>query len=168
MDLEKITDRTTQWKSSLDIVMPIYGSDIPNFGQWINWSGWKGYSEDHDAVDYACYLDKTGDCILGLPAETPVRAVADGRVCQISNLLGGGDYQRMINIEHASEGSGLFSGYHHVVPVIKNNQEVKKGDVIGTLYKDESNEERKLVHLHFKLRNGWNFGNRRQRSVNPE
>jgi len=27
MDLEKITDKTTQWKPNLDIVMPVYGSD---------------------------------------------------------------------------------------------------------------------------------------------
>lgn len=170
MDLEKITDKTTQWKPNLDIVMPIYGGDIPKFIKWINWSGWKGYSENHDAVDYGCYLDKTGDCVLGLPEETPVRAVADGIVRQIScGLAGRGvPYACFMNIEHGASGSGLFSVYHHINPTAKDGQEVKKGDIIGTLYKDEGNEEGKLVHLHFELINGWNFGSRRQRAVNPE
>lgn len=170
MDLEKITDKTTQWKFNLDIVMPINGRDIPSFKEWTNWSGWKGYSENHDAVDFACYLNDRGDYVLGLHAETPVRAVADGVVKQVScGLAGRGvPYACFMNIEHGKDGSGLFSAYHHINPTAKDGQEVKKGDVVGTLYKDEGNEEGKLVHLHFELTNGWNFGGRRQRAVNPE
>src|SRR3989338_6236557 len=104
--LERITEDTKVWMPTLDIVPPIYSSDIPNFREWVNWSGWKGYEESHMAFDFACYFDVDGNIVLGLHSQTPVRAIADGRIYQISNLLGGDDYQRMVNIEHASNGSG--------------------------------------------------------------
>ena len=158
----KLTKETRVWTSTLDLSMPILTSDLPNFKSWINWSGFKGYSERHIAFDFAAYLDKKGNCILGLPEKTPIKAVADGTVVQISSGLAGQGvpYACFINIEHANEGSGLFSAYHHVKPSIKAGSKVKKGDIIATLYKDPGSEEEKLVHLHFELRNGWGIKNR--------
>ena len=166
-NLEQITGDSNTWTPNLDIVLPIDGSDIRGFKEWVNWSGWKGYSEHHTAYDFAAYLNDEGNCVLGLHQDTPVRAVADGVVRQISNGFGG-EYACFMNIEHGSKGSGMFSAYHHVAPLVKDGQEVRKGEVIATLHKDEGDEEGKLVHLHFELANGWNHGSRIKRAVNPE
>src|SRR3989338_1459453 len=164
--LERITEDTKVWMPTLDIVPPIYSSDIPNFREWVNWSGWKGYAQDHTAHDFAAYLTKYGKVVLGLPKETPVRAVADGVIRQISNGLAGNGvpYACFMNIEHGRKGSGLSTAYHHVDPLVQDGQEVKKGDVVATLYKDEVNVEGKLVHLHFEMRNAWNV---KDRIMNP-
>jgi len=167
MGLERIDKKTRIWTSDLDIVLPIDGRDVPEFSQWVNWSGWKGYSQYHTAYDFAAYLDNNGNCVLGLPKETPVRAISDGLVAQVSTGLAGEGvpYATFINVEHAEEQSGLFSAYHHVYPLVSYGQKVKKGDVIATLHKDEGENERNLVHLHFEMSNGWNI---RDRNVNPE
>ena len=166
-NLERITEDTQIWTSNPDIVLPIDGSDIPNFREWVNWSGWKGYSPHHTAYDFAAYLSEDGKVVLGLPKETPVRAIADGVVRQISNGLAGRGvpYACFMNIEHGRNGSGLFTAYHHIDPVVEDGQEVKKGDVVATLYKDAGNEKGKLVHLHFEMRHGWNI---KDRKCNPE
>ncbi len=163
---KEVTENTTIWTSDLDIVLPINGSDIKGFEEWVNWSGWKGYSDKHLAFDFASYLSTDGKCVIGLPEETPVRAIADGIVVQISRgLTENVPYATFINVEHGKPGSGLFSAYHHVVPIVKQGQEVKKGEVIATLYKDEGNEIGRLVHLHFMITHGWNV---KDRYCNPE
>jgi len=166
-NLERITEDTKIWTPNLDITLPIDGSDIEGFKEWVNWSGWKGYSQDHTAFDFATYLTDDGKCVLGLPKETPVRAVADGVVRQVSYGLAGRGvpYACFMNIEHGRNGSGLFSSYHHIDPIAENGQEVKKGDIVAALHKDEGDEEGKLVHLHFGLSHGWNV---RDRECNPE
>src|SRR3989338_2523281 len=113
-NLERITDETTAWHPNLDVVLPVNGSDIPDFREWVNWSGWQGYSPDHTAYDFAAYLNQKGKCVLGLPKETPIRAVADGIVRQVSYGLAGRGvpYGCFMNIEHGRYGSGLFSAYH--------------------------------------------------------
>lgn len=154
------------WAPNLNIIMPILPSDIPDFKAWINWSGFEGYSKNHVAFDFGAFINANGNCVLGLPEKTPIRAVADGTIAQISCGLAGRGvrYACFINIEHGEDGSGMFSGYHHVVPLVKAGIKVKKGDVIANLYKDPGNEIGKLVHLHFELTNGWNVKNRK---VNP-
>ena len=166
-NLERITEDTKIWTPALDIVLPIDGSDIKGFREWVNWSGWKGYSPHHTAYDFAAYLSEDGRVVLGLPKETPVRAIADGVVRQVSHGLAGRGvtYACFMNIEHGAKGSGLFSAYHHIDPIAQDGQEVKKGDVVGTLHKDEGSEEGKLVHLHFEMRQSWYV---RDRKCNPE
>ncbi len=164
-NLERIAKDTKIWTPDLDITLPINGSDIPNFREWVNWNGWKGYSPAHEAFDFAAYIDKDSRCILGLPEETPVRAIADGFARFVSNKLlesvgyklpEGWGYGTTIEIEHGKKGSGRYSIYHHVIPQVDIGQVVGKGDVIATLHKDSGNEEGRLVHLHFGLTNGWN------------
>lgn len=166
-NLEKIAKDTKIWTPTLDIVLPIDGSDIQGFREWVNWSGWKGYSPHHTAYDFAAYLTEGGTCVLGLPKETPVRAVADGTVRQVSHGIAGREvpYACFMNIEHGRAGSGVFSSYHHIAPIAENGQEVKKGDIVATLHKDEGEEEGKLVHLHFELSHGWDVSDRK---CNPE
>ncbi len=165
-NFRKLGKDTEIWTSSLDIILPINGSDIKDFEEWVNWSGWKGYSPYHTAYDFAAYLSKDGKVVLGLNEETQVRVIADGIVRQVSYGLAGKSvpYGCFINVEHGRDGSGLFSSYHHINPVVKHNQKVKKGDIIGTLHKDKG-EEGKLVHLHFELSHGWNT---EDRICNPE
>ena len=163
--IDKLTSKD-EWIQDLDIALPINGSDIPYFREWINWNGWKGNCHYHTAFDFASYFTGDGKCILGLPRETPVRAIADGIVKQVSHGLAGSGvpYACFINIEHGKEESGLFSAYHHVVPLVKDGKEVKKGDVVAILYKDAGNEEGKLVHLHFEMSHGWDV---KDRKVDP-
>ena len=71
-----------------------------------------------------------------------------------------------MNIEHGGNGSGLFSSYFHIDPIAQDGQKVKKGDIVATLYKDDGNEEGKLVHLHFEMtHDGWSI---KDRICNPE
>lgn len=165
-NLERIAEDTKIWTPSLDIILPINGYDIKGFRGWINWNGWMGYSPSHTGYDFAAYLSSDGQIVLGLPKETPVRAVADGVVRQVSQgLAEGSGYATFMNIEHGAEGSGLYSSYHHIDPIAQDEQEVKKGDVVGTLYKDEGNEKGRLVHLHFGMSHGWSV---KDRKCNPE
>lgn len=165
--LKRITEDTKIWTPTLDIVLPINGSDIDDFREWVNWSGWKGYSPHHTAYDFAAYLSEDEKVFLGLPKETPVRAIADGIVRQVSYGLAGRGvpYACFMNIEHGAEGSGLFSAYHHIDPIAREGEKVKKGEIIGTLYKDKGSEEGRLVHLHFELTHGWYV---KDRKCNPE
>jgi len=159
---EKLTSETDEWTPNLDIVAPIYGSDIKGFSRWVKWNG---FSENHKAYDFAAYIDEDGRCVLGLPSETPIRSIADGVVRQISQgLAREAGYATFINIEHAREGSSLFSCYCHVDPLVINRQPVKKGDTIATLYKDTGDEAGRLVHLHFELANAWSV---RLREADP-
>jgi murein DD-endopeptidase MepM/ murein hydrolase activator NlpD len=164
MNLERITEKTRVWTPNLDIVLPINGGDIPEFSKWVNWSGWKGYNQKHEGFDFACYINKNGDYVIGLPERTPVRAIADGEIFKVSRGLS--DYSSSIILEHAESRSGLFSGYHHVKPLVKDGKKVKKGAIIATLHKDISKGEGRLVHLHFELENVYETG--RPRKVNPE
>jgi len=158
---KKVTVYTKVWKPNLDVTLPIDGEDIPGFREWVNWNG---FSKDHIGFDFASYLNNSNECVLGLPHETPVRAITDGMVAQVFSPSIHGEYAVFINIEHGKEGSGLFSCYHHVKPAIKYGQPVKKGDVIATLYKDSGNKEGRLVHLHFLLTNAWE---KKPREIDP-
>jgi len=162
MKKKELNENTKLWTSTLDIVLSINDLDIPNFHKWVNWNG---YTQRHTGFDFAAYLTKNGKCILGLPSEIPVRAIADGVVRQVSQGLAEGyEYATFINIEHGKKDGGMFSCYHHVNPLIKDEQFVKKGDMIATLYKDFGYEEGKLVHLHFGLTNARDV---KKRNVDP-
>ena len=128
--------------------MPINSEDIPNFKEWINWNG---FSHKHKGFDFAAYIERGGDCMLGLLEKTPVRAIDEGIVRKIGSNQEGikHAYYMDIIIEHFFP--YLISGYTHVVPCIKERQEVRKGDVIATLYKDPGKFAGRLVHLHFYL-----------------
>lgn len=155
-----ITKETREWEPNQDTVLPVDGKDIPGFKEWINWNGFqldRETGKGHDGFDFGSYLTEDRRVVLGLPPNTPIRAVADGIVAQVmdSPEAVGGGYGVMINIEHGADDSGMFSTYVHVVPLVEHGQAVKKGDVIATLYKDSDGEEGRLVHLHLNLISGW-------------
>lgn len=150
---------TIEWEPGLDTALPIKGEDIPGFRQWIAFNDFhldpRNPLEGHDGFDFAAYLDEEGKVILGLPAETKIRAVADGR---LSGIGYPDSYAGTVRLEHGEDNSGMFSEYVHVVSDLERGSRVKKGDVIGTLYKDPDGEEGRLVHLHLSLINGWDVG----------
>lgn len=164
----KIDDETTEWTAKLEATLPIEGLEIPSFKAWINWNGFQYNPETdkgHKGFDFAAYLTTDNRVVLGLPPDVRVRAVADGVVRQIRS--GFGEYLRYISIEHGGEDSGLFSAYGHIVPLVDVGTQVKKGDVIGTLYKDPGEEEGRLVHCHLELTHGWGKGSNQDRRANP-
>lgn len=157
-----INQETREWLPNQDTTLPIDGRDIPHFREWVCWNG---FADDlstvrrHDGFDFAAYITDDDRIIFGLPPETPVRAVADGLVKQVIDdpqALHGDMYGVSIDIAHGEHNSGMYSFYIHVVPRVKAGIEVKKGDIIGTLYKDPEGDEGRLVHLHLGLTNSWN------------
>lgn len=150
---------TKEWSPSLDTTLPIDGSEIPKFKSWINWNGFqldRKTGKGHDGFDFAAYVTTDNRVLLGLPEDTKIRAVADGVVKQVLDTpeAVGGGYGVMVSIEHGANDSGMFSQYIHVRPTVEAGANVKKGDVIGELYKDPG-EEGRLVHLHLRLISGW-------------
>ncbi len=162
-DRRPITPETIEWEPDLDTALAIDGRDIEGFREWINWNDadidrtgvrvTRGY---HQGLDLAAYLNTEGEIVLGLPPNAPVRAVADGRIDTIATEDAG--YNGWIRIEHGKLGSAMDSIYRHVVARegLKGHTEVKKGDIIGTLYIDEPREGNsgRLVHLHLEMLNG--------------
>ncbi len=144
-----IKANTRRWSRDLDIALPIRDSDIPGFRKWVNWNG---YSENHHAFDFAAYIDSNERCVLGLPPETPVRAIANGTVARVKgvDVFGGSSYFSEIVMEH---GKGMRSTYCHLNPLVTRGKTVRKGDVIATLY-GSMYETGQLVHLHLELNNG--------------
>ncbi len=157
-----LTPETTEWAPDLDTELAIDGQDIPGFKAWINWndadidrSGYrKGY---HQGVDFAAYLTTDDEIVLGLPPDTPVRAVADGKINTIAATPDAG-YNGWILVEHGKPDCKMESIYRHVVAKegLKGHTEIKKGDVIGTLYVDKPREGNsgRLVHLHLEMTDG--------------
>jgi hypothetical protein len=147
-----------QWSPRLNPGLPINGADIKDFGTWVRSNGYQHRDYDgqyqHKAFDFAAYLDRSGNCILGLPKGTPVRAVADG-VVSLENYFVGPSYGAEIRIYHNpnKRANRIFSSYHHVENHVSDGKFVKKGDVIATLYSDDGSEKGRLVHLHLVLHN---------------
>ncbi len=141
--------------------LPIDARDLDGFHSWVLWNG---FHENHRAFDFAAYLSKDGIMILGLPEKTPIRAIADGIVAQVAiNPYEAGNYFNFVNIEHG-EGTGRFSSYHHVIPLVRGGQSVKRGESIATLYKDPGDTIGRLVHLHFEICREWGY---RERGIDP-
>ncbi|MFZ2602789.1 MAG: M23 family metallopeptidase, partial [Candidatus Omnitrophota bacterium] len=141
-----IGKNTRIWAPYQDIILPIDGMQIKGFKNWLNWFG---YNEDynHLAFDFAAYLNNELKCVFGLPGGTEVKAVAGGLVKEAVRF----GYAGWIIIEHGVQNSGMFSEYWHVIPLVKEGQNVEKGEVIAKLYKDKGCEAGRLVHLHLML-----------------
>lgn len=156
---DPITLETNRWSYNLDTALPILGTDIPGFVKWVNCNGFnldRITGKGHNGFDFGAYLRDDDVVVIGLPEETPVRAVADGSVRQVlSGGMTGGPYGCLVNIEHGAYDSGMFSQYIHIDPAISGGEDIRKGDVLGTLYKDGGSSMGRLVHLHLGLSDGW-------------
>lgn len=147
------------WRPGLDVELPIR---IPRLVAWLNWNGFdaraKSADDGHDGFDFAAYLTIRGQqpqckIVLGLPGETPVRAIANGWV-EMADLFrdrcpGGTTYYGSISIIHGSRETGISSEYTHVIPTVEYGQEVIKGETIGKLHRGKGD----LTHLHLSLLN---------------
>jgi len=145
------------WPVDVSVVPPINGEDIPGFREWVCWNG---YYVDHEAFDFAAYINNNNMCVLGLPPETNIRSIADGTVVQIYKNSDNDGYRTFIRIGHKNENDSdqtarakLLSRYTHVRPLVEVGDQVEKGEIIAKLYKDPGNESGRLVHLHFDLFN---------------
>jgi len=81
---------------------------------------------------------------ITLPAGTPVRAIADGRVAFAGDQFFGG---RSVVIDH---GGGVFSVYYHLKEFsVEEGREISRGDRIGSV---GSTGRATGPHLHFGVR----------------
>lgn len=137
----------------LNMSLPIDSGEIPDFKSWVNFNG---FTPGHRGYDFAAYLTANGKVILGLPADTNVRASADGIVYNVFVHRGERGYDNIFYIKHEKGAGGLVlsTGYCHVLPSVREGEEVKKGDIVGTPYRQEGGNIGPLVHLHFVLMRG--------------
>ena len=81
---------------------------------------------------------------IRLPAGTPVRAIADGRVAFAGEQFFGG---RSVVIDH---GGGVFSVYYHLMEFsVADGQEISRGDRVGSV---GATGRATGPHLHFGVR----------------
>ena len=81
---------------------------------------------------------------INLPAGTPVRAIADGRVALAGEQFFGG---RSVVIDH---GGGVFSVYYHLKEFsVVEGQEISRGERVGSV---GSTGRATGPHLHFGVR----------------
>ena len=81
---------------------------------------------------------------IRLPAGTPVRAIADGRVAFAGEQFFGG---RSVVIDH---GGGVFSVYYHLKEFsVADGQEISRGDRVGSI---GATGRATGPHLHFGVR----------------
>ena len=95
----------------------------------------------HDGIDISC------------PAGTEIKAAADGKITAVSNdpLWG-----TTVEITHKGNIISIYSGLAPEVN-FKNGDEVKSGDVIGTLGETNLAEVDKDSHLHFAMKEDGKF-----------
>lgn len=95
----------------------------------------------HDGIDIAC------------PSGTEVKASADGKITSVSNdpLWG-----TTVEITHKGNIISIYSG---LLPEVnfKNGDEIKAGEVIGTLGETNLAEVDKDSHLHFAMKEDGKF-----------
>jgi len=117
-------------KINKKIAWPVQGAITLNFGQS------SGYQVFHAGIDIANKKGKKGDAI------TPIM---DGKVIYAGEVFWG--YGKHIIIDH---GDNITSLYAHLNTInVKKDQEVKTGDVIGTM---GSTGWSTGPHLHFEIR----------------
>lgn len=148
----------TRWTKNMDVVMPIDVSSIRGFERWIVWNNAASQllnGSDRAGFAWAAYINDEGGAVLGLPPGTKIVAIADGRVKKVQHryLQSYVSYFGGVEIEHDKKGSGLVSTYAYVKPLVIEGQEVKKGDVIATIYSDllKNSQQSNLPHLDFSL-----------------
>lgn len=134
-----------------NVEMPIRSEDIHNFKQWVNWNP---FDKEHEGIDFSLYQSADGGYQLGLPAGTPVRAVANGRL--VANDLPDNvspsesklrEFYRTVVIKHHGN---FATQYAHIRSELSIGQTVKAGEIIGVLVEfSPSPDCGKITHLHF-------------------
>lgn len=117
--------------------MPVKGEVIQEFskGELVK-SETMGDWRTHDGVDIAA------------KQSTPVKAAADGTVCDITN---DNMWGTCIVIDHGSGMKSYYYGLNEKIQV-KLDQQVKSGDVIGSVGTSNQLENALPEHLHFGMK----------------
>jgi len=147
---------TAERLTKFNLGLPIKGEEILGFYSWVNYNGFRApetcgnnYQKIHQAYDFGVYLHQDGRKIVGLPEGVSVRATADGRVdvVRIENYLERLKNYQAVRIIHQSGRGTFYSWYLHVVPLVKKDEFIKKGQFIAEIFRGEFN----TPHLHFEL-----------------
>lgn len=161
----RIELETNSWKSIADVVncaSPINPKDLPHFSAWINFNG---FAPDHFGKDFAVYMNKWNESVLGLPGNTNVHSILDGVVLYIDKVkvMEGvvnpyDDYLESIVVAHGVSANGspsIIALYAHANSKVKVGDFVQKGQRIAKLHEDHGGPWNKgrLVHLHLGLAN---------------
>ncbi len=134
-----------------NFVLPVDSSGIPGFEKWVKLNP----KEAHDIYVFGAYLDEAGKCVVGMPERTKVRAVGDGTV---RSSYGGDDtpgkletHRGFVIIDHKQPGA-RFSAYYDMIPSVGDGEEVKRGTVIGHMFKGQGKGD--FAYLRFQLGRG--------------
>src|SRR5690606_27998289 len=101
----------------------------------------------HEGIDIApIKRDKAGN-----PLDL-VSSIADGRVVHVSPLAGRSNYGKYAVVEHAWEGSLIYSLYAHLAEItVQPGDIVKAGSVLGQMRYTGAGLNRPRSHLHLEL-----------------
>ena len=144
---QKELDKTAQ---KVEFVKPVEGKITSAFGY--RPAPKAGASKFHSGID------------IGVPMNTPVRAIFDGTVTK-SGTTNMGGYGVGIFVEHSINGTTLNSEYGHLSKwIVEPGQKVKQGQIIG--YSGNSGVSTG-PHLHLTIRK-YNNDKKQWEAVNPQ
>ena len=144
---QKELDKATQ---KVEFVRPVEGKITSAFGY--RPAPKTGASKFHSGID------------IGVPKNTPVRAIFDGTVTK-SGTTNMGGYGVGVFLEHSVNGTTLNSEYGHLSKwVVEPGQKVKQGQIIG--YSGNSGVSTG-PHLHLTIRK-YNSDKKQWEAVNPQ
>ena len=134
---DKKAKHTNKKVTKCKFFMPIKGEIIQEFskGELVK-SETMGDWRTHDGIDIAA------------KQSTPVKAAADGTVCEINN---DNIWGTCIVIDHGSGMKSYYFGLNEKIQV-KLDQSVKSGDVIGSVGTSNQLESALPEHLHFGMK----------------
>ncbi len=154
--IESTTDQPTETESDIinqdmeeknnQFVEPVKGKILRKHSddKLVHWKVLNDY-RTHDGVD------------LEAKKNTPVKAIADGTVSNVTNE--DSTWGVCVTIDHKNGLKSIYKGLSDQIQV-KQNQKIKAGDVIGTIGTSNKVESDLNDHLHIAIKKG-------DRYVNP-
>ena len=133
---EENKDKEMEAEKKTDWIMPVNGRISSEYGYRL--APTKGASENHNGWD------------VKVPIGTPIKAIADGKVCAVGPASG---YGYWVAIDHGKiNGKTVTSEYGHISKwLVKYGQVVKQGQIIAISGNTGRSTE---PHLHLTLREG--------------
>ena len=137
---EENKDKEMEAEKKTDWIMPVNGRISSEYGYRL--APTKGASENHNGWD------------VKVPIGTPIKAIADGKVCAVGPASG---YGYWVAIDHGKiNGKTVTSEYGHISKwVVNKGEHVKQGQIIAYSGNTGSSNG---PHLHFTIREGYYRG----------